>query len=79
MASMKFHDELRIAILKQAVRDYGKALKKRDLHDISYFEKWFLGSWCALLSNDKGQQILDECNARYEAKKRNNIHKGRGK
>jgi hypothetical protein len=52
---------LAIAILKQAASDYQDALKKNDEKRIAYFERWFVGDWAQLLSDDMGEVILRKC------------------
>lgn len=52
-------DRLRCAILRQAVTDYTKALKKDKAAQICALERFFLSSWGQLLSDDHGELIID--------------------
>ena len=59
--SMRNVELLRTAILRQAVRDYIAALRKRDAYKISELERFFLGWWGQLLSRYNGQYIIEHC------------------
>ena len=52
---------LRAAILRRAAQDYICAIRKRDYYAMSKLERFFLGPWGELLSNDHGQYIIDHC------------------
>ena len=58
------YELLRIAILSQAVKDYRKALRKKDEAKINYFERWFLSDWGQYLSEDIGEAIIEKCKQR---------------
>lgn len=52
---------LRTAILKKAVEDYLKALKRNDTKKIYELERFFRGEWCELLSGGNGAFIIEKC------------------
>lgn len=50
---------LRIAVVKQAVHEYRRALRYRNTREIVKLEQFFLedlGAWCSL----DGQRLIDE-------------------
>lgn len=61
---MKNYKNLAIAILYQAAKDYQSALATNDEKRIAYFEKWFVGDWAQLLSDDMGEVIIEVCKKR---------------
>lgn len=68
---MESYERLRAAIVKQAVDDYIKALRKSDrLCDIceeqTKLEEWFLSKWGQFLSGDNGEYIIEKCNSSYK-------------
>ena len=58
---MKNYKNLAYGILQQAVKDYLSALKTNNKSKIEYFEKWFVGDWAQLLSDDMGEVIIERC------------------
>lgn len=64
------YEYLMIAILQQAAKDYRTALKRKNKKQIAYLEKWFMGDWAQLLSNDMGEIIIEKCKAQVGEKKR---------
>lgn len=48
------------AILRQAVKDYITAIINNNIHQMEYFEKWFLSEWGQLLSFQQGKYIIME-------------------
>ena len=55
------YEYLMVAIVQQAVKDYRFALKKNNKKQMTRLEKWFLGDWAQLLSNDMGEIIIKKC------------------
>ena len=58
------YEDLRIAIVQQACKDYQTALVKRESAKCTAFEKWFKGEWGQMLCNDTGEQFIAECQRR---------------
>lgn len=52
---------IRAAILRQAVKDYKKALESRNYAEKSKLEHFFLGEWGQWLSNNYGEYIIAKC------------------
>ena len=69
---MAAYERLRAEIVKAAVRDYQKALKKSKrigcvcAEEIE-LERWFLSKWGQLLSGDNGEYILEKCRQTYNS------------
>lgn len=59
-----WYEDLRIAIIRQAVHDYIKALKENDAREAASLERFFLSDWGQLLSGGKGEYIIAECRRR---------------
>ena len=59
--SMLNIEPLRVAILRQAVRDYITALRRRDAYNMAQLERFFLGEWGQLLSRYNGRYIIEHC------------------
>ena len=57
-------ENLRIAVLKQAINDYIFALKNDVQSEIYRLEKFFKSDWGELLSNNHGDYIITECKKR---------------
>jgi hypothetical protein len=55
------YEELKFAILRQAVRDYQTALKYGYTAKQKRLEKWFLSDWAQYLSGDMGEVIIRKC------------------
>ena len=64
------YEYLMVAIVQQAVKDYRFALKKNNKKQMTRLEKWFLGDWAQLLSNDMGEIIIQKCREQVGEKKR---------
>lgn len=67
------YEYLRFGILKQAVVDYKKALKRRDsgksptaIYSVKALEIFFLSSWGQFLSNNNGKYIIEKVNQEHE-------------
>jgi hypothetical protein len=61
-------ENLRVAILQQAAKDYISALRHNEGAQAYRLEKFFKSEWGELLSNNHGDFIISEC------KKRANRH-----
>lgn len=57
-------ENLRVAILQQAVKDYIAALKYDEGAKAYRLEKFFTSEWGELLSNNHGDFIISECRKR---------------
>ena len=55
------YENVRFAIIEQAINDYKRALKKRNGGSILYFECWFLSPWGQMLSGGQGDYIIEQC------------------
>jgi hypothetical protein len=60
---------LRVAILQRAMHDYIRALKHKDGLNISKLERFFKSEWGELLSNNRGNLLIEECRKRANGKK----------
>lgn len=58
-----------LAVVKQAVRDYKLALKKRDFYKIQECEEFFLSEYGQALTFNHGQEIVNHFRAKV-AKRR---------
>ena len=68
---MEGYQRLRTEIVKDAVNDYHKALKKSDrigeiCREQTALEHWFLSPWGQILSGDNGELIIEKCRANYK-------------
>lgn len=54
-----FVENLRAAILQQAVKDYLRYLSYGNKEYIRAMEKWFLSPYGQLISGDQGQEIIN--------------------
>lgn len=54
------YENIRCAILRQAVKDYKKALRCGNRAEIKKLEKFFLGDWGEFLSINNGAQIIEK-------------------
>lgn len=57
-------ENLRVAILQQAVKDYIAALRYNSDNEAYRLEKFFTSEWGELLSNNHGDFIISECKKR---------------
>lgn len=55
------YQALRVAILRQAIKDYKRALKQKNAGQIKRLERFFLSEWGELLSNNNGDVIIKNC------------------
>ena len=67
-----FYERLRTEIVRAAVTDYKRALRKsRRAGYVSdeqiQLEKWFLSKWGQLLSGYNGEYIIERCRRTYRA------------
>ena len=72
-------ERLRIEIVKSAVDDYRKALKKSDrigevCKEQLSLENWFLSPWGQQLSGDNGELIIEKCRSNYK-----NVHNNKAR
>ena len=70
---MEAYERLRTEIVKSAVSDYRKALKKTDrigavCREQRALERWFLSPWGQMLSGDNGELIIEKCRGSYKGK-----------
>ena len=68
---MEAYECLRAEIVKAAVFDYKKALRKSDRLGVVCgeqinLEKWFLSKWGQMLSGDNGEFIIEKCQKTYK-------------
>ena len=61
------YGNVRIAIIKQAIDDYKRALRKGDEYKITALERWFVDEWGEMLSGNNGVYIIQQ--VRKELKK----------
>lgn len=71
------YEHLRAAILRQAVKDYKVALKKRDLAITARLERFFMSEYGQLLSYNHGEYIID--NTKRIIAQQRNIKARKGK
>lgn len=64
------YEYLMIAIVQQAAKDYRTALKRQNKKQVVRLEKWFVGDWAQLLSNDMGEIIIKKCRSQVGESKR---------
>jgi hypothetical protein len=64
------YENLAIAILQQAAKDYRTALKNKNKKRAASLEKWFMSDWAQLLSNDMGEIIIKKCRDQIGDKRR---------
>lgn len=57
-------ENLRVAILQQAVKDYIDALRYNEGAQAYRLEQFFTSEWGELLSNNHGDFIISECRKR---------------
>ena len=71
---MAAYERLRAEIVKSAVNDYLKALRKSDrlgrvCEEQTKLEDWFVSKWGQFLSGDNGEYILERCQNTYKSRK----------
>jgi hypothetical protein len=64
------YEYLTIAIIQQAAKDYRSALKRKNKKQVAALEKWLMGDWAQLLSNDMGEIIIKKCQEQVGESKR---------
>ena len=77
---MAAYERLRAEIVKSAVNDYSKALRKSDrlghiCEEQKNLEDWFLSKWGQFLSGDNGKYILERCQKSYKPRVHRNGRK----
>lgn len=55
------NENVRAAILRQAVSDYKAALRKRNGGAINALERFFMSEWGQMLSGGRGSYIIERC------------------
>lgn len=70
---MEAYEKLRTKIVRSAVFDYKKALKKSDRLGVvcdeqRKLESWFLSRWGQMLTGDNGEYIMAKCQETYKYK-----------
>lgn len=68
---LECYEKLRTEIVKQAVMDLKKALRKSDrigcvCDEQTRIEAWFLSKWGQMLSGDNGELIIEKCRKTYK-------------
>jgi hypothetical protein len=68
---MEACERIRAEIVKSAVRDLKKAMRKSDrlgcvCNEQMNLEKWFLSKWGQFLCEDRGEYIIDKCRKTYK-------------
>ena len=74
---MEAYERLRAEIVRSAVFDYKKALRKSDrigtiCEEQAKLERWFLSQWGQFLSGDNGEYIMEQCRKTYKTREYNN-------
>lgn len=54
------YENVRVAIIKQAIDDYKRALCEDAKGKIATLEKWFLSEWGEMLSGYNGAYIIEK-------------------
>lgn len=72
---MEAYERLRIEIVRSAVTDLQKAIRKSDrlgcmCDDQIRLEAWFLTKWGQLLCENRGEYIVQQCRETYKTKAR---------
>lgn len=68
---MAAYERLRIEIVRSAVIDLKRALRKTDREGVVCneqiaLERWFRSKWGQLLSGDRGEYIIEKCHQNYK-------------
>ena len=69
---MAAYERIRIEIVRSAVNDLKKALRKSDREGAVCeaqikMERWFLSDWGQMLCENRGEYIIDKCHKTYKA------------
>lgn len=54
------YGNVRLAILRQAIEDYKRALRNNKHHETKALERWFLSEWGEALSGNNGAYIIEK-------------------
>jgi hypothetical protein len=54
------YENVRHAIVKQAIEDYARALIRGDKYKIITLERWFVSEWGQMLSGYNGEYIIEK-------------------
>ena len=70
---MEAYETLRTEVVKSAVRDLQKAMRKSDrlgcvCGEQRKLEQWFLSKWGQMLSGDNGKYIIEKCRKTYKSR-----------
>lgn len=65
----KNYERLFIHVIKQAVNDYKRALRKNDNYTMATIEKFFLSDWGQWLSYGYGEYIIEKCKKSVKKRK----------
>ena len=78
------YERVRVEIVRQAINDYEKALKRESkgkpplaIYSVKSLEKFFLSEWGQALSGNNGKYIIEKCRRRVEIKKSRGKDNGR--
>lgn len=68
---MEAYERIRVEVVKSAVKDLKKAMRKSDrlgcvCNEQKSLEKWFLSKWGQFLCEDRGEYIIDRCRKTYK-------------
>lgn len=68
---MEAYERLRAEIVRAAVYDLKKAMRKSDrlgcvCNEQKNLEKWFLSKWGQFLCEDRGEYIIEKCRQTYK-------------
>lgn len=68
---MEVYERIRVEIVKSAVNDLQKAMRKSDrigyvCEEQKKLEAWFLSGWGQMLCGDNGEYILNHCRRTYK-------------
>ena len=68
---MEAYERLRIEVVRSAVDDLKKALRKSDregavCNEQRDMERWFLSKWGQMLCGDNGEYIIERCHETYK-------------
>jgi hypothetical protein len=66
------YDRLRTEIVRSAVYDYRKALRKTDrlgyvCEEQISLERWFLSKWGQMMCENTGKEMMDRCRNTYKS------------
>ncbi len=72
---MEAYERIRVEVVKSAVKDLKKAMRKSDrlgyvCDEEENLVKWFLSKWGQFLCEDRGEYIIEKCQQTYKHYKR---------